>query len=70
VTQERRRLVLRRCQAEHVQVVFVESIVDEPSLIDHNMRQVLAVLPVEGSRCGTLRRSRRSRRVRTTWARA
>jgi broad specificity phosphatase PhoE len=45
VTQERRRLVLGRCQAELVQVVFVESVVDEPSLIDHNMRQTFASSP-------------------------
>ena len=44
-TRERRALVLERCAAEGLQVVFVESICDDPAIIEANIRATKARSP-------------------------
>lgn len=38
-TRERRRWVRRRCEAEGCRVLFVESVCDDPAVLDHNIRE-------------------------------
>jgi len=44
-TRERRALVLERCAAEDLEVVFVESICDDPAIIEGNIRATKARSP-------------------------
>ncbi len=44
-TRERRALVLERCAAEGLEVVFVESICDDPAIIEGNIRATKARSP-------------------------
>eukprot|EP01114_Cavostelium_apophysatum_P016203 TRINITY_DN4554_c0_g2_i1.p1 TRINITY_DN4554_c0_g2~~TRINITY_DN4554_c0_g2_i1.p1 ORF type:complete len:558 (+),score=68.88 TRINITY_DN4554_c0_g2_i1:27-1676(+) len=39
-TKERRSMILKRCAQESVQVVFIESICNDPNIIDNNIRDI------------------------------
>lgn len=44
-TRERRRMVLQRCAAAGLQVLFVESITDDPRIVEQNVRETKLLSP-------------------------
>ena len=38
-TRERRNMILKRCTAENVQVVYIESICNDPAIVEKNIRE-------------------------------
>jgi hypothetical protein len=44
-TRERRSMILKRCEQENVQVVFVESICTDPALVEKNIRETKLTSP-------------------------